>query len=164
MALIPSSRRLLAVLFVLGAAGATGCGGGEEQGADAPAPVPGTPGPAADSGDEFRALVASVCADTVRSVPPVPGRDASEATAQRYVVAVRRATRTLATDLDRLAAQRPASRRALATIAARTKTVNAVARRTQDGRAGGDAVNDLSVAIARMNEAATLAELPQCGL
>lgn len=161
---IPLDRRALGVLLVLCAAGATGCGGGEEQGAGAPSPVPGTPGTATDSGDAFRTLVVSVCADTVRSVPPVPGRDASEATAQRYVVAVRRATRTLAADLDRLAAERPASRRALGQLAAGTRTVNAVARRTRDGRAGGDGAGDLPVAIARMNEAATLAGLPQCGL
>jgi hypothetical protein len=156
-------RPLLAALCVA-TLSAAGCGGGDDGGSGSPAPVPGTPGAGANAGDEFRTLVLSVCADTTRAVPPVPGPEASRADARAYVTAVRRATITLAADLDRLAAQRPSAGTPLRAIVRRSRAAAAEARATEDGRAGAGGANDLAVAIARLNEAATAAELPQCGL
>lgn len=152
----PTTARRTASVAAVALLALTGCGGG----GDDPAPD----APTAPAADRSTALITAVCSAATKAVPPVPGPDASATDGRGYVRAVTTATRSLSRDLDRLAAQEADRRAVLTELADRARDVNAVARRTRDGRSTGGAANDLAGAIATLNVAATRDRLPQCGL
>ncbi|MDO9408478.1 MAG: hypothetical protein Q7T67_08675, partial [Patulibacter sp.] len=156
---VPRTRpaRRAASASVVALLALAGCGGGDDGTTPAATTAP-------VAADRSAALITAVCSAATKPVPPVPGPGTSAADGRTYVRAVATATATLASDLDRLASQEADRRDVLAELAARARGVNAVARRTRDGRSAGGAANDLAGAIARLNVAATRDRLPQCGL
>jgi hypothetical protein len=140
-----------------------GCGGGDADSGDA-GPTATTTATSIPGADRATQLLLAVCAQTIRTVPDVPGPEATAADGRAYLRAVETAMSTLAPDLDRLATQDPSRRRVLIDLARRMRAVATVARRTTDGRAAPGTENDLASTIAVLNVAATRERLPQCGL
>lgn len=149
------------MVAVAAALALAGCGGGESSGGVADGSAA---GPATGADDRAQALIVAVCQTELRGVPAVPDEGAGAAERRGYLRAVERATRRLAPDLDRLAAQDTARRAVLTELARRMRAVADVARASAAGRVAAGAENDLATTLAKLNVLATRERLPQCGV